>query len=103
MSEDQSRRRRILGIHGGSMSENKAVVEVHGCIVCGKILNILAVYTPDGKLVDCTVTSPGGHCVPDERRPLVACDTHTAGEIETAYKRWKSRKIEELANEKDDE
>jgi hypothetical protein len=67
------------------MSENKTVVEVHGCIVCARIYNILAVYTPEGKLLDCTVTSPGGHCVPDERQPLDACDTHTAGEIEIAY------------------
>ena len=85
------------------MSENKTVVEMHGCIVCARIFNILAVYTPDGRLVDCTVTSPGGHCVPDERRPLVACDTHTAGEIEIAYKRWKSRKVEELNDEQEDE
>jgi hypothetical protein len=85
------------------MSENKTVVEVHGCIVCARIFNILAIYTPDGRLLDCTVTSPGGHCVPDETRPLVACDTHTAGEIETAHKRWKSRKVEELDKEKDDE
>ena len=66
------------------MSENKVVVEMHGCIVCGRIFNILAMYTPDGRLVDRTVTSPVGHCVPDERQPLVACDTHTSGEIETA-------------------
>jgi hypothetical protein len=85
------------------MSENKPIVEVHGCIVCARIFNILAVYTPDGKLVDCTVTSPGGHCVPDERRPLVACDTHTLGEIETAYKKWKSRTVDELDDEKADE
>lgn len=85
------------------MSENKPIVEVHGCIVCGRIFNILAVYTPDGRLLDCTVTSPGGHCIPDELRPLVACDTHTAGEIETAYKKWKARKVEVLDNEKDNE
>jgi hypothetical protein len=85
------------------MSENKPIVEVHGCIVCARIFNILAVYTPDGKLVDCTVTSPGGHCVPDERRPLVACDTHTLGEIKTAYKKWKSRTVDELDDEKADE
>jgi hypothetical protein len=86
------------------MSENKSVVEVHGCIVCARIFNILAIYSADGKLVDCTVTSPGGHCVPDERQPLVACDTHTAGEIEIAYKKWKSRKVEELAEyEQEDE
>jgi hypothetical protein len=85
------------------MSENKTVVEIHGCIVCARIFNILAIYTPDGRLLDCTVTSPGGHCVPDDRRPLVACDTHTAGEIETAYKRWMSREVEELDNEEDNE
>jgi hypothetical protein len=70
------------------MSENKNVVEIHGCIVCAKLSNILAVYMPDGRLLDCTVTSPGGHIVPDERQPLVACDSHTEGEIEAVYKRW---------------
>ena len=45
------------------MSENKNVVEIHGCIVCAKLFNLLVVYTPDGKLLDCTVTSPGGHIV----------------------------------------
>jgi len=74
-------------------SENKNVVEIHGCIVCARLMNVLAVYTTDGRLVDCTVTSSVGHRVPDERRPLVACDTHTAREIET-YKRWKSQNIE---------
>jgi hypothetical protein len=48
-----------------SKSENKNVVEVHGCIVCAKLFDILVVYTPDGGLVDCTVTNPGGHIVPD--------------------------------------
>jgi hypothetical protein len=81
------------------MSENKVVVEMHGCIVCARIFNVLAIYTPDGRLVDYTVTSSGGHCVPDELRPLVACITHTAVEIETAYKRWKSRKVEDSDNE----
>ena len=42
-------------------SENINVVEMHGCIVCARLFNILVVYTPDGRLVDCTVTSPGGH------------------------------------------
>jgi hypothetical protein len=84
------------------MSENKTVVEMHGCIVCARIFNILAIYTPDGRLLDCTVTSPGGHCVPDEQRPLVACDTHTDVEIEAAHKRWKSRQVEELDNEQED-
>ena len=81
------------------MSENKNVVEMHGCIVCARVFNTLAVYTPGGKLLGCTVTSPGGHCLPDDRQPLVVCDTHTAEEIETAYKRWKSREGEESDNE----
>ena len=85
------------------MSENKPIVEVHGCIVCARIFNVLAIYTSDGNLVECIVTSPGGHCVPDETRPLVACDTHTAGEIETAYKKWKSRKVDELNDEQENE
>ena len=83
-------------------SKNKNVVEMHGCIVCARTFNILAVFTPDGRLVDCAVTSPGSHCVPGERQLLVACDTHTAGEIEAAYKRWHSRNGEELDNEKED-
>lgn len=76
-------------------SKNKNIGEIHGCIVCAKLFNLLVVYTTGGKLLDCTVTSPGGHIVPDERRPLVACDIHTAEEIERAYKRWRSRNDEE--------
>jgi hypothetical protein len=72
-------------------SQNKNAVEIHGCIVCARPFNMLAVYTPDGRLVDCTVTSPGGHRVTDEQRPLVACDSHTAEEIKIAYQRWQSR------------
>ncbi len=75
------------------MSENKNVVEIHGCIVCARLFNVLAVYTPDGNLVDCTVTSPGGHHVMNERHPLVACDTHTGEEI-GAYKKWKIQNVE---------
>ncbi len=76
------------------MSRNVNKVEVHGCIVCARTYNVLAVYTPGGDLVGCTVTSPGGHRVFDEFHPLVACDTHSAGEIESAYTRWSSRNRE---------
>ena len=72
------------------MSENKNVTEIHGCIVCAKLFNILVVYTSEGKFLDCTVTSPGGHIVPDKRRPLVACDSHTTEEIKSAYNRRQS-------------
>jgi hypothetical protein len=66
------------------MSDNKSVTEQHGCIVCGKAYNVLVVYSPSRKFIDCAVTSAGGHRVPDEHRPLVACDRHSAKEIEAA-------------------
>ena len=66
------------------MSDNTNRVELHGCIVCGKIFDLLVVYTPSGGMVACTVTSPGGHPVPDAVRALVACNTHTVAEIKTA-------------------
>lgn len=83
-------------------SERK-VIELHRCIVCARTFNILAVYNLDGNLVECTGTSPEGHCVPDEQRPLVACDTHTAEEIKIAYNKWKSRRDEEFVKELDDD
>jgi hypothetical protein len=81
------------------MSENKNTVESHGCIVCARLFNLLVVYSPGGNLVDCTVTSPGGRVVPDERQPLVACVIHTPDEIETAKQRWLHRNSKELDNE----
>jgi hypothetical protein len=69
---------------------------MHGCIVCARIFNVLAVYTSDNKLLGCTVTSPGGHIVPDEQQPLVACDSHSAEVIDTAHQKWKSRNDEKL-------
>jgi hypothetical protein len=69
------------------MSDNTIRVEQHGCIVCGKIYNLLVVYAPSGKMVCSTVTSPGGHPVPDAVRLLAACNTHSVAEIETAFAR----------------
>ena len=69
------------------MSDNTNRVEPHGCIVCGKIYNLLVVYAPSGLMVACTVTSPGGRVVPDTVRPLAACNTHSRAEIETALTR----------------
>ena len=86
-------------IDARSVSKNTNTVETHGCIVCARLFTILAMYTPDGRLVDCAVTSPGGHRVMDERQPLVACDTHPAWKIEIAYKRWQSRNDEGSGNE----
>jgi hypothetical protein len=84
-------------------SENHFIVERHGCIVCARIIDVLAVYTPDGRLVGCTATSPGGHCLPGERQPLAACDSHTPEAIEAALKRWQSRNDNEPDNEQEDE
>jgi hypothetical protein len=86
-----------------NQSKNKTVGEIHGCLVCARLFNILAVYTLDGKLLDCAVTSPGGQIVPDAQQPLVACETHTTDKIESAYQRWLSRKSTESANEQKDE
>ena len=72
------------------MPENTNVAESHGCIVCGKLYSILAIYTPEGKLVDWILTSLGGHRVLDERQPLVACDTHPAAKVEAAHQRWRA-------------
>ena len=69
------------------MAEDRKVVESHGCIVCGRVYNLLVVYSPQGKLVDCTVTDPGGHRVMDPDRPLVACDRHTQSQIEAALEK----------------
>ncbi|NQU29126.1 MAG: hypothetical protein HQ525_00500 [Anaerolineae bacterium] len=85
------------------MSENINKAEIHGCIVCARLFNVLAVYTPDDTLVDSSVTSSGGHCVPDDDQPLVACNSHTPDEIDAAHKRWQSRNERELAEEQEDE
>ncbi len=84
-------------------SENKKVVEINGCVVCAKFYNILVVYTPEGKLLDCTVTSPGGHIVPDESRPLVACDSHLKVEIESATNKRQSTMGKESSLEKEED
>ncbi len=84
-------------------SENKIVDEIHGCIVCANLFNVLAVYTPEGKLLDCTVTSPGGHVVSDESRPLVACDSHIKVEIESATNRRQSTTGKESSHEKEED
>jgi hypothetical protein len=66
------------------MSDNRNVMERHGCIVDGKMYDMLVVYDPSGKFIDCKVTSPGGHCVKGYGRPMVACDRHSAQEVQAA-------------------
>jgi hypothetical protein len=85
------------------MAENRNTVEMHGCIVCGRVFDVLVIYTPEDRMVDCEVISPGGHRLANEERPLVACDTHTDEDISKAYLKWQSRVIEELDDEREDE
>lgn len=61
--------------------------EMHGCIVCGKLYQLYAIYDADGKYIGSKVMSAGGKIVNDANRPLVACETHTDEDIERAVNR----------------
>ena len=69
------------------MTETKAKGEMHGCIVCGKLYQLLVVHDAQGKYVGSKVMSAGGKAVKYDKRPLVACERHTEQEIERAIKR----------------
>ena len=69
------------------MTENKAMGEMHGCIVCGKLYQMYVIYDSAGKYLGSKVMSAGGKAVKDSARPLVACEKHTEQEIERAVER----------------
>jgi len=70
------------------MSETKAKSEIHGCIVCGKLYQLLVAYNMSGKYIGCKVMSnAGGKEVNLIDRPLVACEKHTDEEIDRAGER----------------
>ena len=69
------------------MPEKHTKGEMHGCIVCGKLYELYVVYDANGKFLDCKVMTPDGKRVPNSRRPLVACEKHSATEIEAAVAR----------------
>ena len=69
------------------MTDNITKGETHGCIVCGRLYQIYAVYDKDGKYLDSKLMSTGGTIVSGVNRPLVACDTHSKVEIERAVER----------------
>ncbi len=69
------------------MSETKAKGEMHGCIVCGKLYQLYAVYDANGNYMGSKVMSAGGKEVTGANRPLVACESHTANEIARAVQR----------------
>jgi hypothetical protein len=69
------------------MSETKAKGEMHGCIVCGKLYQLYAIYDANGNYMGSKVMSAGGREVTGAGRPLVACESHTADEIARAVQR----------------
>jgi succinate dehydrogenase/fumarate reductase-like Fe-S protein len=69
------------------MSETKAKGEMHGCIVCGKLYQLLIAYDANGKYIGSKVMSGGGREVKGVNRPLVACERHTQDEIDRAIMR----------------
>ena len=77
------------------MTEKQSRYETHGCIVCGKLHQMLVVYESDGTLFDLKVMSVDGKKVAHPKRPLVACEKHAKEEIEAAVVRAYGGKEEE--------
>lgn len=69
------------------MTETKTKGEMHGCIVCGKLYQLYAVYDAEGAFIGSKVMSAGGKEVSGAGRPLVACEIHSADEIARAVER----------------
>jgi len=69
------------------VSEKKAKTETHGCIVCGKLYQMVVAYSPSGDYIGSKVMSVGGKEVTLIDRPLVACERHTDEEIKRAVDR----------------
>jgi hypothetical protein len=66
------------------MTEKFTKGEMHGCIVCGKLYQLYVVSDGSGRYVDAKLMSAGGKLVPHSQRPLVACETHSTEQIESA-------------------
>lgn len=69
------------------MSKTRAKGEMHGCIVCGRLYQLLVAYDANGKYIGSKVMSAGGKGVTGVNRPLVACEKHTDAEVERAVHR----------------
>jgi len=69
------------------MTETKGKTETHGCIVCGKLYQMLVAYDENGNYIGSKVMSAGGKEVTLMNRPLVACERHTDEEIKRAVDR----------------
>lgn len=69
------------------MPETHTRGEMHGCIVCGKLYQLYVLYDASGNFIGCKVMTAGGKVVPNQFRPLVACERHTERDIEMAVER----------------
>ncbi|GAB4398601.1 MAG: hypothetical protein OHK003_21210 [Anaerolineales bacterium] len=69
------------------MTEKHVTTEPHGCIMCGKLYQMLVVRDAQGKFVDAKMMSAGGRVVKYGLRPLAACETHSEESVEAAVRR----------------
>jgi succinate dehydrogenase/fumarate reductase-like Fe-S protein len=66
------------------MTEKQITTETRGCIVCGRLYQMLVVRDARGKFIGAKVMSAGGRVVQDEERPLAACESHSNEQVESA-------------------
>ena len=78
------------------MSESHTRGETHGCIVCGKLHQIYAVYDRDGHFLGAKAMGAGSKIVQHPTRPLVACEQHSDDQIKGAVQRvYGDRELDE--------
>lgn len=78
----------------------KRIGEQHGCIVCGKIYNLLVVYAQNGNLVDFTLLDAEGKRILGYKKPLVVCNSHSEKQIQNALERWETKSKEMVDEDK---
>ena len=69
------------------MAENTSRVEMHGCIVCGRLHNLLVISSSSGKMIDCMVMDSSCHTLFSNDHPFIVCNEHKEEEIKTALDR----------------
>lgn len=77
------------------MTEKQVSTEPHGCIVCGKLYQMLVVRDAHGNFLDAKVMSAGGRVVKYAPRPLAACESHSEEQVEAAVRRVYGEQDEE--------
>jgi hypothetical protein len=75
---------------------DRKVGEQHGCVVCGKVYELLVVYNDDGTLKDFTLIFGDGRPIFRYEKPLVACNSHSETQIQDALKKWESKSQDKL-------